>query len=362
MRVTQSSMSRNYLKSMNYNLNNMNESYNRLMTGKALEKVSDNPADAAKAFAVREQMYKIEQAISGLEDAYGEMSAAEDAMMSTNAAMQTVMEKLTQLSNGTYDDNQRDITATEIESLRDQMLQLANSKYGTKNLFGGTNNDGAPFAIDDNGVVTYNGSPVDELVPYDPTMTLSADTTLFPENFSPKNGMAMREVPAGSGEYAPVDKNSEVYIDANFGLSFTASGAVESTSAVQLSFNGTDFFGFGTNDDGVPMNIISFVSEVADAMRDNDVDRMNSYIDIAKDVHSELTTDIAEIGGRTNFLETTVDRYESSLVTLKESQNNLESINFEEEAINMEMYERAWMVSLQLGSRILPTSLFDFMG
>ncbi len=84
MRVTQSSMSRNYLKALNNNLYNYNASSERLQTGLKLNKVSDNTADAAKAFAVREQIYKKEQALDGIRDAVNELTTAEGALMSVN--------------------------------------------------------------------------------------------------------------------------------------------------------------------------------------------------------------------------------------------------------------------------------------
>lgn len=70
---------------------------------------------------------------------------------------------------------------------------------------------------------------------------------------------------------------------------------------------------------------------------------------------------IAEIGTRDSLLERTQDRLEADQINLKKHQNELESVNLEEESINNKSYEMAWMVTLQLGNKIIPASIFDFM-
>ncbi len=364
MRITQSSMSRNYLKALNNNLTNMDQTFQRLNTGLKLNKVSDNVADAAKAFSIREQLYKKEQSLDSIRDAYNELSAAEGNLMSSNDVFQSVMETMVRMTNDTFDEDQRAIAGAEIRGLQEQLLQMANAQFGSKNLFAGTNNSERPFELLDDGTITYNGVDVDSLEAYDPAIhtTLSAD---LPANFDAQTGMAVYEDPPGSGEYKPVDSNANVYLDVELGLTITptANGStVDSTSVIKLSNTGTEMFGFGTDADGHSMNIIAFVGDVADALENNDTDLLGDLIDKSKEIHSDLTTALADIGTRTNFMEKTTDRYETDIVALKESQNDLETADLEEESINYQIYQRAWSVSLQLGSRILPTSIFDFMG
>ncbi len=369
MRVTQSSMSRNYLKALNNNLLNMNNTFERLNTGLKLNRVSDSVADAAKAYTVREQMYKKEQALDTIRDAYNELSAAEGNLMSSNDVFQTVMEKMVRMATDTYDADQRAIAGAEMEGLQEQLLQMANAQFGSKNLFAGTNNSEAPFALDANGDVTYNGHLVNDMVAYDanaiPPMNLS--TANLPANFTPETGMAMVEDPANPGSYIPVEENGAVYLDVELGLTMyddhTGVGSsVNSASAIQLSNTGTEMFGFGVDADGNAVNIIQFVGDVAEALNTDNVDQLREYIDVSKEIHSELTMAIADIGVRTNFLDMTTDRYEEDIDSLKEAQNDLEAADLEDESINYQIYQRAWSVSLQLGSQLLPTSIFDFMG
>ncbi len=161
--------------------------------------------------------------------------------------------------------------------------------------------------------------------------------------------------------YTPMSENLDIYIDIDLGLQVSGD-RVDPNSAVLLSVNGLDAFGFGIDAGGDPVNIISFIGDVAEAMSANDTDRMGELLDKSKEIHTNLTTALADIGTRYNYLENTDARYEKEIITLQSAQNSLEAVDFEKEPIDMEIYERAWMVTLQLGSRVLPTSLFDFMG
>ena len=69
----------------------------------------------------------------------------------------------------------------------------------------------------------------------------------------------------------------------------------------------------------------------------------------------------AEIGTRETLLDRAQDRLEGGLVNLKERQKDLEAVDLAGESINNKAYEAAWMVTLQLGSSLIPPSIFDFM-
>ncbi len=363
MRVTQSSMNRNYLDTLQTNMSNLNMTMSRLNTGLKLNSVSDNVADAAKAFSVREQLYKLDQSVDTMRDAFNELSAAEGNIMSANEILKSVMEEMTRMSNDTFDEDQREIAASEMWELQEQVLQMANAQFTDKNLFGGTNNSGTPFEIHDDGTVTYNGVNVNELEPYD-SATHNLSVANLPVNFSAEEGMAVMEDPANPGFYIPVSSNGTVYIDIELGLSVNSTSygsSIDPSTVVKLSNDGAEVFGFGVDADGNSQNIIAFIGEVAQSLSDNDMDELRSLLDKSKDIQTGLTTALADIGARTNFLETTTDRYETDIISLKDTQNDLEAADLEEESINYQIYQRAWMISLQLGSQVLPTSLFDFM-
>jgi hypothetical protein len=60
-------------------------------------------------------------------------------------------------------------------------------------------------------------------------------------------------------------------------------------------------------------------------------------------------------------LEKSKERIENEVFNLKVKQRGLEAVDLEYETINNKSLEMAWMINLQLGSQILPASIFDFL-
>ena len=84
-------------------------------------------------------------------------------------------------------------------------------------------------------------------------------------------------------------------------------------------------------------------------------------LEYLKEKQNNISIATAEIGTRETLLERAQDRLESGLVNLKERQKDLEAVDLAGESINNKAYEAAWMVTLQLGSSLIPPSIFDFM-
>ncbi len=68
-----------------------------------------------------------------------------------------------------------------------------------------------------------------------------------------------------------------------------------------------------------------------------------------------------DLDTRAGFLNQLETRLESDITTLTESESNLVSADPAEEAIKLKESEYTWMAVLQLGAKLLPTSLLDFL-
>ena len=118
--------------------------------------------------------------------------------------------------------------------------------------------------------------------------------------------------------------------------------------------------GYGTDDQGIPNNIYSLIGKIESQLKDGDKSGAMDTLSQLKKKQSNISIATSEIGTREKLLDRTKDRLESGLVNLKETQKNLEAVSVETEAVNNKSYE-TWMVTLQLGSSIIPPSIFDFM-
>ena len=80
-----------------------------------------------------------------------------------------------------------------------------------------------------------------------------------------------------------------------------------------------------------------------------------------KESTDRILVQVTDIGTRYAYLENSINRLENEKLNLTVQQNHLESIDYEEEKITNKSYDMAYQISLQLGSKVLPLSIFDFM-
>lgn len=322
MRITQKNLTRAYLTGLNRNIRQLSKSNARLTTGKRFNKVSENVTDAQKALKVRNQLKRNEQFITNIQSIQNEISAQETSAMQMNDILLNVKELIVKAGNGTNDASDKEIIANDIAQLNKSLLQLINVKTSDRYTFAGLNND-IPIKVDNSGTVLFNGVDVDTL--------LDSDI-----------------------------KDDAVFVDIGLGMQFNAN-KVDESSVVQLTTSAIQVLGYGINADGVPNNLISFLGDVVKDLKNNDTSKIMLYNKQLTQSTERLLVQVTNIGSRFAYLENSINRLENEKLDLTSQQNFLESIDYEEETITNKSYDMAYQISLQLGSKVLPLSIFDFM-
>jgi flagellar hook-associated protein 3 FlgL len=139
MRVTQGMLTGNMLKNIHQNYQRLGKIQDQLSTGKKITKLSDDPVIAVKGMNYRTDLVEVEQYERNLSEVYNWLENSEDVLEKSNDVLQRVRELVVQASNDTYDENQRNSIAKEVEQLKEQLINLANTNVGGKYLFNGTN-------------------------------------------------------------------------------------------------------------------------------------------------------------------------------------------------------------------------------
>ena len=130
----------------------------KIASGKAILKASDDPVAAAKLSAAREQ----EQLLTRFEDnaykAQLRLDASDKTINEAMTVMTRISELATQARNPGYDGFSRKAILTEVKALRETLIDLANTRdsYG-QSLFSGYNTDEDAFVRETDGSVSYNG-------------------------------------------------------------------------------------------------------------------------------------------------------------------------------------------------------------
>ncbi len=343
MRITHQMLSRTHIGRMQTNLERLAKSNDKMASGRAFNKGYENVPDAARALKVRQMVVDNERYQQAIRDAEGRATAAEDSIRTVVSLMTKVEDRVIYGLNGTVSDDDREKLATEIAAMQDEVLQVMNTQFADKYVFAAAGNaDGSPpFSADASGNLSYNGTNVDSIVK------------------NPADGV-LSTYDTATGVYTPIPWNQHNYVDIGYGFNMDGDN-VDPNSAFRDTYSGVESFGYGLNEDGVPLNAYSLLGSMVNSLQTGNVDKLGSELDAIPDTMNFMLTATTEVGTRMVTLEDTAARLDLEYINLVETQNELEGVDLSAEIINNKEYEMSWLVTLQLGSKILPQTIFEFM-
>ena len=159
MRITENMMSAMYNRNLQRNVANLASSNLKLTSQRQYNHVSEDPAAAAKAFTVRDQIARSEEHINTVKNAVGELDTADSNIATINSILETVFEKATRAGGASSQDS-LDAIAEALGGLKEEILQTMNARYGDKFLFSGSANGEAPFTLDADGMTRMIRLPI----------------------------------------------------------------------------------------------------------------------------------------------------------------------------------------------------------
>ncbi|NTZ53046.1 flagellar hook-associated protein FlgL [Citrobacter gillenii] len=127
----------------------------QMSTGKRVINPSDDPIAASQAVVLSQAQAQNSQYTLARSFATQKVSLEENVLGQVTTAIQSAQEKIVHAANGTLSDDDRASLATDLQGIRDQLMNLANSTDGNgRYIFGGYKTESAPFAQADG---TYTG-------------------------------------------------------------------------------------------------------------------------------------------------------------------------------------------------------------
>ncbi|HHA1293094.1 TPA: flagellar hook-associated protein FlgL [Enterobacter ludwigii] len=155
MRLSTLYMYQQSAQSMSARMSQSNDAYLRMSAGKTLLKASDDPAAATDAVKYKDALAKLELYSDVRSRARGALEHEDNILNGAgNLLTTTLKEKLVAAGSDAYSDADRNALGKEIEGIRQNLLDLANSRDGNgRYIFGGFKTDKPPYL--DNG--TYVG-------------------------------------------------------------------------------------------------------------------------------------------------------------------------------------------------------------
>jgi flagellin-like hook-associated protein FlgL len=156
MRITQRAVALTSLQGLNRNLDAVGKYQQQLTSGRLINAPSDSPTGTNRAMQTRSDQSAVAQQARNINDAKGWLEQTDSALQNMLDMAGRVRDLTVQgLNTGASSAASAQAIATEVTSLREGLLSLANRQIGGRPLFGGVTS--GPQAYDATG--TYVGVP-----------------------------------------------------------------------------------------------------------------------------------------------------------------------------------------------------------
>lgn len=340
MRVADKTTQRNYLRYLNNARTNYAETNMKIASGNRFIELSEDVSAGTRMLNSRVELFKSEKQLSNVQAINSEFKAVEDSMMSMNDVLNEIIgTKLVKAVSETTGDSGRVTIASEIKSMKEELIQFANMKFATKYPFGGSTAKVAPFSLNGDGKLLYNGVDVD-------SVQQRADGSRY---YVDENGVEQE-----------IAMDNPLYLDIGLGVRVDGD-SFNSVSGFEASFSGIQILGFGTTDTGLSNNIINILTDIEDKLVNYDLDALKELQGHLTDRVDVFRTNVTDIGAKTHFLDTMETRLQNQVDNYKFRIDELVGINDAEEATQQSMNDYILKAVIQMGSQILPVSLWDYL-
>lgn len=153
VRVTQSMLSSNMLRNLNTSYGKMSKMQDNLTSGMKITRASDDPVVAVKGMQYRTQLDKVQQFQRNMNEAQAWLDTTDTALDQVGTALNRVKELVVQAANDTNTADERAKIKLEIDQIRQQIQDVANTQLGGRYIFSGTKTQTPTF---NNGTINNN--------------------------------------------------------------------------------------------------------------------------------------------------------------------------------------------------------------
>lgn len=148
MRVTNSSMMANQMYDNQQNLQRMNKLNEQINTSKLVNRVSDDPHKAVKIMRLNNEIKYTEKYNYNIDETVGWMNNTDSSLEELGTILGDVKEAILKIGNGTYSENEFKAIHAEVNEKIKELGEIFNTTHGGRYMFGGSNVDEAPMAVD----------------------------------------------------------------------------------------------------------------------------------------------------------------------------------------------------------------------
>lgn len=347
-RITTNMMMNTY----NYNLmgvtNKMNDASETVQTGRQFNSYSDDPTAATLAYSYRRDLWRNSNQLANTQSMQAKIQVAWTAagtVVDTYGVAEAKPAIMSAINGATG--TGRQVIGITLTELADSMVNTLNAQYGDQYAFGGSDSMSPPFSWnEDTGNLEYRGINI---------------------NASP-----------GTADYYKLQEmigtNDKNYIDVGIGLTYTegSNSSIIDSTAFNSALSGLDLVGYGVDEDGDPLCMISLVKELGEIFSRCDADSGDYHSTSDEEIANRLYTKFeaslsAAIGGYVELdaKQSFLNANEAVLIDVQDNLNEqicaIEDVDAAEAIMEMSYQQYCYSAALKIGTQILSQSLLDYM-
>lgn len=301
MRVTQSMLSNNMLRNLNSSYSKMGKLQEQITSGSKINRPSDDPVVAVKGMGYRTDLNKVEQFKRNMNEVNSWLDTTDESLSQVGEALNRVKELVVQAANDTNTEEDRGKIRAEIEQIKAQLQDVANTKVADKFIFSGTKTHSPLFENNSINSVSTNQNTV---------------------NIEVFDGIQLEVNTPGLDMFSKIDT-----------LMNDISTAL---SPGHTTNNGTD--------------IGNFLGGIANGTDDTLSELQNLVLEAR-----------ADVGARQNRAEMMENRLSIQEINVTKQMSNNEDVDYSEAITKMVTQESIHQAALSVGAKIIQQTLVDFI-
>ncbi|MCZ2817837.1 flagellar hook-associated protein FlgL [Modestobacter sp. VKM Ac-2984] len=302
MRITQRSLAVTALQGLNRNQEAIAKLQAQLTSGKTINKPSDDPTGTNAAMQTRQELAGAAQYARNINDGIGLLDATDSALQNMIKQVQNVRALTVKgLNAGTLSDASAMAISTEVSGIRGSLLGLANTTVQGKPVFGGVTSDSSAYDVATGGYQGFGG------------------TTVPP-------------VPV-----IPVNRQ------------------VSDADSIRVDLTGPEAFG-----DPATGDLFAIVQAIAtDVVADPAA--LAGHLQELDAALNRMLTAVADIGTRTNRIETAQQVNKDLQLSLTSRSSVIENVDLPKTIMNLQMQQVGYEAALGATAKAIQPTLLDFL-
>ncbi|ASS72790.1 flagellar hook-associated protein FlgL [Bacillus atrophaeus] len=297
MRVTQGMIQQNSLRYIGSSYAKLDKLQSQVSSGKKISKASDDPIVAMKSLKYNTQLSQVKQYQSNASQAFTWLENTETNITEGIDVLSKVRDLVVKAKNGQNGEAELKSIGVEVNQLKEQLLNIANTQVNGRYIFNGTNSDSPPVV--DNGDGTYTIPDADDV-----NVNISSNMTLK-VNSDPKS-----------------------------------------------AFGGTSASG---------QNVFEMLDSLENALNSGSVDDLKSTLSDIDQFTDGMSAERSDIGARYNRLELINTRLETQEETATKVLSDNEDVELEKVITDFIAQASVHRAALAVNAKIVQPTLIDFL-